>query len=1040
VVEFWRAVELFGPQDVPGVSEKKCVYVVDEPVLPWQEGHRQRDKKPGPEQAWQHVVYCGIYSMGDAHADLRERYPGNKVVVDEGPRPGDSALAVFVVADDGRAVLGSQVLASGGWAISRALLDGPGSVGTGDFEQAAKRFSLEFEELMAADEADEEALALAEKDSRVGVPIDREVLTECLGLLRRLLDLDDPQQGSALRAAVEIRVGSRRVSLGEAYQAGERELLNSFFAKDLSLVAGAAGECGPALREYLTSAEEIDKERRVDVERDLDYARRGLSARKVPDGRWPTAPASKLALGQQLAVNTIASDTGQCVFAVNGPPGTGKTVMLRDLLAGIVVQRATLLAELQHPEKAFADPLSWSTKASQHAVHPLRKRFTGFEMVLACFTNAAAENVSVEIPALEAIDAVWHDRVDYFPEIATRMLDVGPGGATGRQAWALISAALGKRAKNNTFARRFWSEGLKETLQDVKPVQDWGQAREDFRAALRRVTDFREDRAVYSDMFDDLDHATRDSERYRQLAESARGRLQEAEQQLAEDRVAAQRARSERKRCAEVLLAHGETRPSLWERLRTLNRAQREWNAQYKRLADDDTAAEEAAEDAKISATRSAEETAELAREIARHDEDQRAEQARAQQLTREIPQARERWDREYPGVPFPDEQWADPSERKRREQHPPWIDERWNDARTELFLAALRLQKAFIEGAAAQIHETLSTTIELISGEAPSEIPPAVALAAWRCLFLVVPLISTTFASFPYLFRHLDQQSLGWLFIDEAGQATPQSAAGPIWRSKKVVVVGDPLQLEPIDRLPLSIQSILREKYGLDQHWLPDSPSVQKLADRLAPAGTYRGAEGEKRIWVGFPLNLHRRCEDPMFKIVNEIAYHGQMINCTPERPEFPFPLSKWIDVPNAPSNNNWIPAEGEHLDELLQEIAIQQPQGDFSQVFLITPFRAVAYNIAKRRDAYPGMTTGTVHTAQGREADIVILILGGNPRYPGARAWAAEKPNLLNVAISRARRRLYVIGDQNAWSKLSYFETLVAELNRPPDQQPPE
>src|ERR1700733_3415805 len=101
-VEFWRAVELFGPQDVPKVSEKKCVHVVDEPVLPWQEGHRQRDKKPGPEQAWQHVVYCGIYSMGDAYADLRDSYPGEEVVVDEGPQPGDSAVAVFVVAASSR--------------------------------------------------------------------------------------------------------------------------------------------------------------------------------------------------------------------------------------------------------------------------------------------------------------------------------------------------------------------------------------------------------------------------------------------------------------------------------------------------------------------------------------------------------------------------------------------------------------------------------------------------------------------------------------------------------------------------------------------------------------------------------------------------------------------------------------------------------------------------------------------------------------------------------------------------------------------------
>ena len=92
-----------------------------------------------------------------------------------------------------------------------------------------------------------------------------------------------------------------------------------------------------------------------------------------------------------------------------------------------------------------------------------------------------------------------------------------------------------------------------------------------------------------------------------------------------------------------------------------------------------------------------------------------------------------------------------------------------------------------------------------------------------------------------------------------------------------------------------------------------------------------------------------------------------------------------------------------------------------DAADISVITPFKAVQENLKPLLG--DTMVSGTIHTMQGKEAPVVIMVLGGNTEGSGARDWAVSEPNLLNVAATRAKRRFYVIGDRNDWQNRSLF-----------------
>ena len=162
------------------------------------------------------------------------------------------------------------------------------------------------------------------------------------------------------------------------------------------------------------------------------------------------------------------------------------------------------------------------------------------------------------------------------------------------------------------------------------------------------------------------------------------------------------------------------------------------------------------------------------------------------------------------------------------------------------------------------------------------------------------------------------------------------------------------------------------------------------------------------------------------MFDIANKIVYAGQMVKATKDIIENGYiGDSVWFHIKanNAPINKNVLTEE---LDLLKGKSNALRVAGYTNEIFVISPFKSVAKACESIYKHIAGVSCGTIHRFQGKEADVVFLALGGNPSSQGARDWVSEKPNMLNVALTRARKPFYVMGNKSLWGNCSYFNIM--------------
>jgi hypothetical protein len=841
----------------------------------------------------------------------------------------------------------------------------------------------------------------------------------------------------------------------------ELDILNSFFIEDIERVSKSVqlNRIPVPLKLYLSP---IAKETRVDLysETGRQHICDTLLPKNLNRGHWFNKPEDSMSLMQQFAINAafeVLEERG--LFSVNGPPGTGKTTLLREIFVENIVRRAAKLASLNGAGGAFSPEKVriCFEDGDTSPIARLKPDIAGFEMVVASSNNAAVENISRDLPKRSSLKEPWLSS-SYIQSVAHKIAAQKGDGSCKKipendVPWGLVSCVLGKTDNRRRFKEGFAFNEIKPDAKrtwsgDSKPETIWQWAR-NFKGPsfIDAACHFRDARANVEKNIADLNRIAqlqlwgneKAIEAKKDAVSAAKANCGKARKQVIDAEKSFDDSVAELKRLKEQEHLIDRTCPVWWKRLLGTSEAK-----SYKSAVSINALAQLRAleEQRKIQVQLKCILNPKLTAEQIAVTQ---AENALAKQESElaELDQLRDRLG-DLSFLKSLGDVELDSIQKKGIGTHPD-LDR----SRSCLFAAALQLHESWLAESMNKhgFKANIFAINKLLSNQRLEN--PEQSLLIWQSLFMIVPVISTTFASLARQFCDLEPDSIGWLFVDEAGQTVPQAAVGGLWRAKRVIVVGDPLQIEPVFTLPSRLIAALSDQasFADKEDYAPNKSSAQYLADRANRFGATLPREGRDSLWIGSPLRVHRRCIDPMYSVSNRIAYQNKMIFGLRERnqPNGP-PIhfeSSWIDICGKVLRKQEVPEQTRFVVDLLTHL-FESSEDPFG-IYVISPFREVKNAIQNELISRVGTKAkkwckkriGTVHTFQGKEEDTVLLVLGADREHSGAAQWAASKPNLLNVAITRAKRRLFVIGERSLWENLPYFEAVAQELKvRTPDE----